>query len=210
MERKRLVPDRFKRIWSIVRCVAEHPGLTRFELAHRFALSERQLQADLNLIRDELRLPLERRRGYRFSNGDTSSNALNLKDIHTLFLLVGRARCDPAFPHEALDDLSAKLPHVFPAPLQPLVRKALSFHDQPGIGPGPAVFACLTEALVRRQPVKLHFTSGTSVGYLTEPIVDPEILLPHGDSWYLIGACRQRGRVVMLCVDGVESASLEV
>src|SRR6266498_3865870 len=66
MERKRLVADRFRRIWHIVEDIAETPGESRRELADKFHLSERQVQADLNIIRTDMRLPLVRRQGYRF------------------------------------------------------------------------------------------------------------------------------------------------
>jgi hypothetical protein len=61
MERKRLVADRFRRIWHIVQDIAETPGKSRKELADKFHLSERQVQADLNIIRTEMHLPLVRR-----------------------------------------------------------------------------------------------------------------------------------------------------
>ena len=66
LEHKRLVPERFRRIWQLVEDIARSPGKSRKELAAQFALSERQVQADLNVIRREMGLPLVRRHGYRF------------------------------------------------------------------------------------------------------------------------------------------------
>ena len=50
--------DRFQRIWSIVERIDQMPGLGRRQLSEEFALSERQLQADLEVIRVEMGLPL--------------------------------------------------------------------------------------------------------------------------------------------------------
>src|SRR6266567_8325695 len=65
-DHKRLVAERFRRIWQLVEDIACHPGKSRKELASQFSLSERQVQADLNVIRREMGLPLVRRQGYRF------------------------------------------------------------------------------------------------------------------------------------------------
>ncbi|MBM2811836.1 MAG: hypothetical protein HW416_2595 [Chloroflexi bacterium] len=210
MERRRLVADRFRRVWSIAEFIAEQPGLTRFELAQRFALSERQLQADLNLIRDEIGLPLTRDHGYRFAHNGNAPLALNLRDLHTLFLLIQRASSDPDTSPVALAAVVEKLPHAFPPPLQPLVRKTLGPPATDGFGPGPDVFAVLADAVARCQTVKLSYPMHSNVGYLTEPIVDPHMLLPYGESWYLIGRCHQRKRVVMLCIDMLNNATTEL
>ena len=140
MDRKRLVADRFKRIWSLVEYISDRPGLTRKELAERFALSQRQLQADLNVIRDEIRLPLTRVHGYRFVEArarDPAEKDFTLGDLHTLFLLVHKASGDPSIPREAFDQIVAKLPNAFPPPLQPLVRKTLCPHAGDEFGPTP-------------------------------------------------------------------------
>ena len=213
MDRKRLVADRFKRIWSVVEYISQHPGLTRKDLADHFALSERQLQADLNVIRDEMGLPLTRIHGYRFVDADAkegSSRDFTLRDLNTLFVLIHRAAGDPAIPKDAFDDVVQKLPNAFPAPLQPLVRKTLSAYSADELGPTPEVYAHLAEAVVRHCPVKLNYPPRNSIGYLTEPIVDPEIMFPHKSSWYLIGRCHQRKRDVMFCLDGVDSVSFEL
>ena len=215
MDRKRLVADRFKRIWSVVQYISAHPGRTRKELADQFALSERQLQADLNVIRDEMGFPLTRIHGYRFietSSSDSVVRDFTLRDLHTFTLLIHRAAEDPSIPHDAFQEVVQKLPAAFPPPLQPLVRKTLCAYTGDQFGPTAEVCANLAEALVRRCPVKLNYPPRTNVGYpgyLTEPIVDPEIMFPHKSSWYLIGHCHQRKRDVMFCLDGVDSVTFE-
>ena len=63
-DHRRLVAERFRRIWQLVEDIASQPGKSRKELASQFALSERQVQADLNVIRREMNLPLVRKQGY--------------------------------------------------------------------------------------------------------------------------------------------------
>src|SRR5437764_2318875 len=122
MERKRLVADRFRRIWQIVEHIAREAGKSRRELADRFSLSERQVQADLNVIRAEMRLPLVRRQGYRFVNQEGGPiGVLELQEAQLLLLLVRQAQADRSMPADRLASLIDKLPGLFPPHLQPLI-----------------------------------------------------------------------------------------
>jgi predicted DNA-binding transcriptional regulator YafY len=124
VDRKRLVADRFQRIWQIVEFIAREPGKSRHELAERFSLSERQVQADLNVIRSEMRLPLVRRQGYRFVNEEGGPvGILELQEAQILLLLLRQAQTDSTVPAEHLSRLISKLPALFPPHLQPLIDK---------------------------------------------------------------------------------------
>ena len=204
MERKRLVADRFKRIWAIVEAIDRQPGLTRAELADRFALSERQLQADLNVVKQEIGLPLVRDHGYRFTPEGGDVAPFTLRDVHTLFLTVRSAANDPSVPREALEELTCKLHRAFPLTLQPLVRKALAPWAEPEYGPPPEAFAVLADALARQQPVKLRYPPRSGLGFFTDPIVDPHLVLPHRSAMYLIGHCHQRRRELMFPLDTLQ------
>lgn len=209
MERKRLAADRFKRIWAIVEAIDRQPGLTRSELAVRFALSERQLQADLNVVRREIGMPLIREHGYRFATVVEEKPTFTLRDVYTVFLVVRSASNDPSVPRDALDELSGKLYRAFPITLQPLVRKALTPWADPGFGPPPEAFALLADALARQQPVKLRYPPRSGMGFFTEPIVDPHIVLPHLGAMYLIGHCHQRRRELMFPLESLEDVCAE-
>jgi predicted DNA-binding transcriptional regulator YafY len=208
VERKRLVADRFKRIWSIVQCISEEPGLDRAELAQRFSLSERQLQSDLNVIRSDIGLPLRREHGYRFVGMD-GANGLNMHDALTLCQLVRGAAQDGAVPPESLAALTAKLADSFPSPLRPLLRTALSANGMDAPGLTPDMLLSVATAMAAGRPVRLHFSLSAGAGFPAEPIVKPEVLLPYGESWYVIGHCRQRQRVMMICLDAVDAVSAE-
>ncbi|HEY0581853.1 MAG TPA: WYL domain-containing protein [Chloroflexota bacterium] len=204
-DHKRLVAERFRRIWQIVEDIAGQPGKSRKELAGQFSLSERQVQADLNVIRREMGLPLVRKQGYRFL---TDTQALgpqfSLAEAQLLLMLLRRAAHDPTLPVDRLRSLMSKLPFLFPLHLRPLVAKTLEAANQSERGGRQQeIFAALSEALLRRSYVKLHYPAGDPISSIQEPIVQPEVLFPYCKSWHLIGTCRQRGRMMVFDLDNV-------
>ena len=211
-ERKRLVADRFRRIWAVVEEIAANPGHSRGELADRFHLSERQVQADLNIIRTDMRLPLIRRQGYRFADegaGIGGEGAPDLREAQLLVMILRQALRDRGIPREPLAALMDKLPGMFPTHLQPLVQRTLDAVTS-SRSTQQQVFAALGDALLRRAAVKLHYPIGhASSPNLSEPILVPELLLPYLASWYVIGAVRQRSdRSMMLDLEGVTAVTL--
>src|SRR5437879_2257383 len=99
IDHKRLVAERFRRIWQLVEDIAGQPGKSRKELASQFALSERQVQADLNVIRREMGLPLVRRQGYRFlTDTEDMGPQFSLAEAQLLLMLLRRAAHDPSLP----------------------------------------------------------------------------------------------------------------
>ena len=208
MERKRLVADRFRRIWQIVEYIASEPGRSRRDLAAHFSLSERQVQADLNIIRTEMRLPLVRRQGYRFQVDDArAGEPFNLSEAQLLVMVLRRATRDRSIPADRLQSLMGKLPVLFPPHLQPLVHKTLEAVVDTRSGRQQEIFAALADALLQRGAVKLHYPPGDPASPLQEPIVQPELLVPYQDSWYLIGKVKQRGRIMMFPLDSVLAVS---
>jgi predicted DNA-binding transcriptional regulator YafY len=204
-DHKRLVAERFRRIWQLVEDVACHPGKSRKELAAQFALSERQVQADLNVIRREMGLPLVRRQGYRFliETQDVGPQ-FTLAEAQLLLMLLRRAAHDPTLPVDRLRSLMAKLPFLFPLHLRPLVAKTLEAANQSERGGRQQeMFAALAEALLRKSYVRLHYPAGDPISSIQEPVVQPEVLFPYCKSWHVIGTCRQRGRMMVFDLDNV-------
>jgi predicted DNA-binding transcriptional regulator YafY len=205
VDHKRLAAERFRRIWQLVEDIARAPGKSRKELAAQFALSERQVQADLNVIRREMGLPLVRRQGYRFlTDGQDSGPAFSLAEAQLLLMLLRRAANDPSLPIDRLRSLMVKLPYLFPLHLRPLVAKTLEAANASDRGGRQQeIFAALAEALLRKSYVKLHYAAGDPVSSIQEPIVLPEVLFPYLKSWHLIGTCRQRNRMMVFDLDTV-------
>lgn len=205
-ERKRLVAERFRRIWQLVEQIAREPGQSRKQLARQYALSERQIQSDLNVIRVEMRLPLVRRQGYRFQGQETDTEPagqFSLAEAQLLLMLLRRASRDPSLPGERLRSLMAKLPALFPLHLRPLVAKTLEAITQDPTGRQQETFTALADALLRKSYVKLHYPAGDPVSSIAEPIVQPEVLFPYLSSWFLIGVCRQRRRMMIFDLESV-------
>lgn len=208
---KRLVADRFRRIWHIVEDIAARPGQSRRELADRFHLSERQVQADLNIIRTDMRLPLVRRQGYRFmaegapGGGDGS---FDLREAQLLVMILRQASRDRTIPADRLRAMLRKLPSMFPAHLQPLVQRTLEAVTARHGGTQQQVFAALADGLLRGTFVKLHYPPGDFSSVVSEPIMRPELLIPYLDSWFVIGECQQRNRVMMFRLDTVAAVTL--
>lgn len=209
--KKRLVADRFRRIWMVVEEIAAHPGQTRLNLATTFHLSERQIQADLNIIRTDIGLPLVRRQGYRFRGEGPAfgEGTITLAEGQMLATVLRRATIDRGIPRGRLNNLIEKLPSLFPPHLQPIMALTL---DTVVRKPGRDrhIFEALAEGLLQASWVKLHVPPGdwsitTPDG--REPVIRPELLLPYLSSWYVVGQTQPSGRTRMLCLDTVEAVT---
>src|SRR6267378_2746005 len=211
-DHKRLVAERFRRIWQLVEDIACQPGKSRKELASQFSLSERQVQSDLNVIRREMALPLVRRQGYRFlTDTPESGPQFSLAEAQLLLMLLRRAVHDSSLPGDRLKSLMLKLPYLFPLHLRPLVAKTLEAANASDRGGRQQeIFAALAEALLRKSYVKLHYPAGDPVSSIQEPIVQPEVLFPYCKSWHLIGRCRQRDRMMVFDLDTVVAVTAAV
>jgi predicted DNA-binding transcriptional regulator YafY len=202
----RFVADRFRRIWHIAQDIADHPGQSRRELADKFHLSERQVQADLNIIRCDMRLPLIRRQGYRFMDEAPPANdgALTLQEAQLLVSIISRARGDRLIPSGRLDSLVAKLPSLFPPHLAPLAAQTLraALAARRGATDG---FTTLTDAILRGSLVKLHYDEVLTERLGRETVLRPELLIPYLGHWYVIGEIHGRAQQVMLPIEGIVS-----
>src|SRR5689334_9024113 len=155
-DHKRLVAERFRRIWQLVEDIASNPGKSRKELACQFSLSERQVQADLNVIRREMSLPLVRRQGYRFlTESPECGPQFSLAEAQLLLMLLQRAAHDPSLPNDRMRTLMVKLPFLFPLHLRPLVLKTMeAANSRDRGGKQHEIFASIAEALLLKSYVK--------------------------------------------------------
>ncbi|HLI28609.1 MAG TPA: hypothetical protein VKZ60_16190 [Chloroflexota bacterium] len=204
--RKRLVADRFRRVWALVEYIAQHPGCHRRELAQHFALSERQLQADLELIRREMGLPLVRRHGYRFQ--PRAAAALGLAELCLLGHILHQAVERGLAPSGAVRALAERLRDALPAHLRPLAHAALAqATGQPSDLARERTLAVLAQALAEARPVHVRYQPALR-GPAWEALLDLEAVLPYADSLYLLGNCRLRRKTVLIELDAVLRAQL--
>lgn len=197
-------------MWAITETIAAEPGLTRFDLANRYHLSERQVQADLNLIRSEMRLPLIRRNGYRFTDEGTPSGdgALTLHDAQIMVMVLRQGLRDRTLPDGRVRKLMAKVPGMFPPHLQPLLALMI---DAVSRRPDPeqVMFTSLADAILRGSWVKLSYPPGhwPSPG-MSEPIVKPELLIPHLNNWYVVAEIAGRNWSRMFKLDDLAAVTI--
>lgn len=198
--RRQPAPERIRRIWSVVTAIAEFPGWSRQQLAGRYFLSERQAQADLNVIRSDMALPLVRERGYRFATEGVPSDIgmFTLAEAQLLVLILRAARRDRSIPSDRLDALLTKLPGLFPPHLHRIVARMIEAVTAPP-STQQQIFAALGDALVRGSLVKLHrLRYSEPMQDVTEPTVRPELILPYLDRWYLLADVEERGGAARL------------
>jgi len=205
---------RFRRIWAIVQLIADRPGQERRAIADRFHICERQIQADLTIIRNAMQLPLVRHRGYRFmAEGALIAGAaggLTLEDALTLVL--GLDHSDGRWTdaeRDRLDRLVARLPVLFPPHLGPLVSRVFDALRSPRSGQD-RVIAALAEAMLDRTQVRLHEIPGTEQTAVLEPVIRPDLLVPYRGEWFVIGTMDARDLVRdrMLALRDVEAVTL--
>jgi predicted DNA-binding transcriptional regulator YafY len=69
------------------------------------------------------------------------------------------------------------------------------------------IFATLSEAAVRKGQVQLRYPPNDLSTPIQDPIVRVELLVPFSESWYLIGVCQQRNRLMMFDLESVQSVT---
>ena len=198
---RRLPADRFRRVWGIVEYVAGHPGCTRRELAAAFALSERQLQDDLGLIRRDFGLPLVRQRGYRFAE-EVTPDTLRLSDWMTLrgaFDALAERDTAPAAIASLVDRLIGSLP---------VQARALARHALATVAGAPSDdardHALRLIAMAQRDAQALDLQLQPRLGGPAERLLlEPELVLALRGGLFLLGYCRDQRKLLMLDLDAV-------
>ncbi|MSQ24138.1 MAG: hypothetical protein EXR58_06260 [Chloroflexi bacterium] len=208
--RRRLIPERFRRVWTLAEFISSHPGASRSQLARRFSISERQLQADLGIIRREIGLPLVRAHGYRLHSEGIPDQGLTLRDIHTLFQVLDRASRDPSIAQAEVVALASRLLAAFPPYLRPLAEQTLVRGRQSEGGVAPPLLDSLTEALVDQAVAKLTFATGRGPHFPIETLIRPELLIPYRTIWHLVGWSDQQKRLLMFSLEGLRTVTLEL
>jgi predicted DNA-binding transcriptional regulator YafY len=157
----------------------------------------------MNIIRIEMDLPLIRRNGYRFeAQSSEAAVSLELAEAQLLLLLLRRAEAEKGMPAEQVRRLMNKLPTFLPTHLRPLLHKMVE--SGPGHTRQRQHLEKLTSAILNGKSIKLHYPRSAGAPLL-EPVVKPSMLLPYLDSWYVIGMCKQRKRLMMFELDTATS-----
>jgi predicted DNA-binding transcriptional regulator YafY len=156
------------------------------------------VQADLNIIRVDMRLPLIRRQGYRFADETGAYVGRGALDFGDVLALVGLFAAARTAAFEVGDDLSAKLVRLVPLHLQPLARELfLGDHREHLRQIATAALAPADQNSVRVR--LLGWDEGT------HDMVTPELIVPYRGHWYIVGHDSLRRRARMWRLDRVAS-----
>lgn len=198
MLRRRLVADRFRRVWAVVEEIAARPGQSRLDLADKFHVSERQIQGDLSIIRADMRLPLIRRQGYRFETEGHSLGAstMSLGQAQMLVLLLSKSLHDRSVSTARVRALLSEIPTLCPPHLAPVVERLVGAVTSRTPSQQQRIIVLLTEAMLSETWVTLTYDAdwhpSSAVGGV-DPTILPTVLLPYLDDWYVLGPCEQAG-----------------
>jgi predicted DNA-binding transcriptional regulator YafY len=203
---------RVARILEIVQLIASKPrSYKRVDLAERFAISERMIQKDLDVIRHALKLPLCRdRQGYYFEYlPHLPTTAYAFSEALALLTAARAAQAIPGINSAELAAAIARLEAIFPDEFRPLVceateklpRRAVKAHRQ-------EMLALLHRAWIEGRQVRIVYVTGSRGKEMTERVVEPYHIMPYGRSWHLIAFDHRRGEVLQFKVDRVQEAEL--
>lgn len=201
---------RIARIFRMVQLISAQPSQwRRAVLAEHFEVSERQIAKDLDLIRNGLRLKLERGpAGYAFSVApQLPAVTFSFGEALAMYLAADAVRVVPGIDAAELLAALARLGAVFPAEIQrALARRALSIPaavDVTSRRRGELLNA-LHKALFDGHVISLRYASAARGGAVVERRVRPYAVLPHGRAWYLVAFCELRQAVLVFKVDRIE------
>ena len=189
---RRLIADRYLRVWQMVEMIAAEPGLQRQSLARKLNLAERTVQADLRLIRADLGLPLARDAGYLFAGHDRDAVQLGTNDLLALAALLADER------HRLL---AARLAELFPPHLRPLSRLLLTDQDREQARLGAVLLTAARDGIA----VRVRYHVGREPWASPVPVVRPLLVLRILGRWHLLAdldASRRR----LIPLDAIASA----
>jgi len=203
---------RTSRILEIVHIIATAPQrYLRRDLAHRFEISERMIQKDLEVIRHGLKLSLlHLPEGYYFEEVPRlPALQYTFSEALALLLAVQAARQVSGIGSAELAAAVARLEALFPPEFTPLLRQAVG---QPVVTAQrehrQEMLMLLNRALVEQRKVRLVYETRSRGGAVSERVVRPYHIMPYVRSWQLIAHCERREAVRMFKVDRIQEATL--
>lgn len=211
-ERKLEELKRTSRILEIVLMIASAPGrYQRKDLAERFGVSVRMIGRDLDLIRNGLKLQLERTTdGYFFERvPHLPTLQYSLPEALALLTMVQAAQQISGTGSVEFAAATARLEALFPAEFAPRLRQlrkpppmtAQREHRQ-------QMLSLLNRAQLYRQKVRIVYETRSREGAISERIVHPYQIMPYVRSWQLIAWCENRQTVLMFKIDRIHQATI--
>lgn len=203
---------RVARILEMVQLITTSPRrYLRRDLAARFAISERMIQKDLEIIRHGLKLSLARSpAGYYFEKTPRLPVLqFTFAEALALLLAVQAARQVSGIGSAELVAALGRLEALFPREFAPLLRQTVKppvltaqrEHRQ-------QMLVVLNRALLEGRKVQMIYETHSRGGEANERVVHPYHLMPYVRSWQLIAYCEWREAVLMFKIDRIRQATL--
>lgn len=186
--------QRVSRILDMV-IVLSHQRLKRRELAERYAVSERRITSDLQVIRQGLGIEVESTEdGYAIKTlPSLPSVKFELAELLALLLAALTGSRSPGIPQDKLSAAIERLRNALPRSLRQLIGPGqIPLPATPAAKHREEVLRQLFEAIAGGWTVEMEYRPPMRRSTLYSRLVDPYALVPYLRGWYLIGWCHTR------------------
>lgn len=202
--------ERLTRLIDIILLLSQEPRRhNRAALAARYGVSERQITKDLQLLRDQLYLRVERDpqgKGYYLASVPRlPALQLDLTQALSLLLAAEAGHFLPGVSVQELQAALARLRAVLPEQLQEFLSMIAQTRRPSRIDAQRQKWLRqIVEAMTLYHTIAIHYRVASRGGELVERRLDPYGVLPFGRSWYVIGWCHLRRSLRTFKVDRIE------
>jgi len=175
--------------------VLSHQRLRRRELAQRYEVSERQITADLQVLRRALNLEIvSTGEGYRIASlPSLPSVQFETLELLALLLAALAGSRSPGVPQDKLASAIERLYTVLPQQLRGMFEPSqFPLPSAPAAQHREQVLKQLASAIAHGWVVQMDYRSPAGRSTVYERLVDPYALVPYLRGWYLIGWCHTR------------------
>lgn len=209
------LPDEYRRVarvLEIIQYIAARPGWwKRKTLAQRYEISERQIQKDIDIIRNRLGLPLVHDGvGYSFERiPRLPAVQYSFSEALALLLAAQAAQQVSGIGSPDLAAAVARLQAIFPPEFTAMVAQITNQSGQTGQRTHrQQMLLLLNRALIEQRKARITYSTQSRGGQLNERVVHPYHIMPYVRSWQLIAHCERREAVLMFKVDRIQAITL--
>ncbi len=203
---------RTARVLDLIQQIAIAPHRwQRSSLARKYEVSERQIQKDLTLIREGLRLELSHdAEGYFFEQlPRLPTTNYTFSEALALLLAARAAQAIPGINSAELAAAIGRLESLFPPDMADLLRQTADRLPKSASAPHrQEMLGLLWRALAEHRQVCITYATASRNAELSERVIEPYHLLPYVRSWQVIAYDHRRKAVREFKIDRIMRAEL--
>lgn len=208
-------PDlpRLARIIDIISRIHNQPRRwTRQRLAGHYEISERMINQDLSVIRDDLNFSLRSARGlgyYFESIPQLPAVSYSLPEAVALVLAAQSARQVGGISQQNLAAAIARLNSVIPKEIRGLFeRLETTAPSTPEDERQQDLLMAVSQAISMQRRLWISYAAASHGGTETERTIDPYVTVPYDRSWHVIGYCHLREDIRIFKIDRIQEAKI--